>query len=118
MIAQIKTALEGKAGGSGGCASVETCTVTITDEVGLGEVKIFYTSIGSDGKVTPSLQTEEMLLNSVEVPDVIVGSCVVLLVPDNLFNTATVSGDLSIEYDWNNNLITVFVSGNGTILLA
>ena len=56
-ITQIKTALEGKAAGGGGGASIETCTITYYADTPIsGQTTIYYT----DGSGEPKTEVVSM----------------------------------------------------------
>lgn len=73
LLAQIQSALEGKAAGGGG-ASVGTCEVTVVHTTGTGKKKVGYTTL-EDGVVVGKVADLSGLSTSVKV-EALAGSCV------------------------------------------
>lgn len=91
LIAQIATALEGKAAGGGSGGSVETCSLNIVCNDG-SSINIAVASVFKDGIISTAVPTGYEYLTSLTIDNVICGTSVYIVATGLSLYGWTISG--------------------------
>ena len=127
IITQLEAALENAAsGGSGGGGSVETCTVTITNEADAGwngsdTLQIIATVLEADGTMMPFYT--ELALGSIDIRNIVCGTTLSIMSFYGHASTCTATDSISvIEYFYTNAggdpMWLLKPNGDGTITIT